>query len=242
MASTQHGFTNGYALLIGVGYYRSPMQSLPATANDAKEFYDVLTDPDRCHYPTAHVNLLINESPGINSASRSRILNGLHWLEEKTTSSSTIVVYFSGHGLSHVVPHTSDSMAVETYYLLPSDYDPTDLEHTGLSIDELAKALKQIAAQKILIILDCCHAGGFADLNAIPSAPTDLLTQAADPNLVYNKIHSQLSEGKGQVCLFSSDKNQHSWLMEDKQSSVFTHYLLEAFRGKANGADDRVCA
>ena len=66
-------FSNGYALVIGVG------ADLPDTIDDAVGVASILTDPDRCGYPDEQVLLLTGRN-----ATRTDILSPMI-----TTSSDT---------------------------------------------------------------------------------------------------------------------------------------------------------
>ncbi|MGQ9483061.1 hypothetical protein [Chloroflexus sp.] len=54
-------FSNGYALIIGVGSYRhEPALDVPITVADAQAVATVLRDPQCCGYPETQVTLLAN--------------------------------------------------------------------------------------------------------------------------------------------------------------------------------------
>src|SRR5437868_3262273 len=120
MTPSQRIFEDGYALLIGVGYCIDERFSLPGTVNDAQGLKQVLTDSDRCGYPSDHVSLVVNNLPGIMAATKRGILNGLRWLEEHTTPASTVIIYFSGHAMRASAQKLVDA---ETFYLVCSDAD-----------------------------------------------------------------------------------------------------------------------
>ncbi len=146
---TQTIFSEGRALIVGVG------ADLPNTVDDAQGLAGILKDPERCAYPAEQVELLTSESAG-----RSGMLAGLDRLARRADEKSTVLIYFSGHGY-----HVKSSIG-EAYYLMPFGYNVDQLRDTAISGSEFAAKLKAIRAQKLLLLLDCCHAGGLTDLKA----------------------------------------------------------------------------
>ena len=53
--STRNKFSNGYALLIGVGHYKEDFLSVPVTAQDADDLGHILTSSQFCAYPENQV-------------------------------------------------------------------------------------------------------------------------------------------------------------------------------------------
>ncbi|MGB8195095.1 MAG: caspase family protein, partial [Chitinophagaceae bacterium] len=139
-------FSNGYALLIGVGNYPD-VTPLPTTVNDATILHKIFTDPSRAGYPPEQVRLLVNEN-----ASGQRILDELDWLADRANKNpeATIIVYFSGHG----------GLRNDQYLLLPFDFKSVDWETTGISSTVFTKKIDAINAKKLVVLLDCCHAAG----------------------------------------------------------------------------------
>lgn len=141
-------FTQGHALLIGVG------ADLPNTVDDAAEMHAILTDEERCAYPPGQVQLLTGEK-----ATRADVLAGLDKLAQSATANSTVIVYFSGHG------YQVDTSFGTHHFLMPFGYDQSALGKTAISGEAFAKKLQAIPAQKLLLLLDCCHAGGLDPAN-----------------------------------------------------------------------------
>ncbi|NET62459.1 MAG: caspase family protein, partial [Symploca sp. SIO2E6] len=144
-------FNKGYALLIGVGESNYKPLSLPVTVKDTQAIYATLIDPDLCAYPDdkEHIRVLNNAE-----ASRSTILDGLKWLKEKAEADpeATVLVYYSGHGW---VDKTDNA-----YYLLQHDVKPSKLAASALSAEVFTNALRKIQAERLLVIIDSCHAAG----------------------------------------------------------------------------------
>lgn len=190
-------FSHGYALLVGVG------ADLPVTVKDAQAIHDVLRNSNRCAYPEKQVQLLTEAQ-----ATRADILAGLEQLAQaaKDNSEATIIVYFSGHG-----GHIPD------YYLVPYGYDPTDKINTAISGEEFTEKLRAIQSKKLLVLLDCCHAGGIADVKGFIKAP-------APPELL-----DTLGQSSGRVVIASSQQDEVSYT--GTPYSEFTKALLEGLSG-----------
>ncbi len=188
-------FRQGYAVVVGVG------ADLPVTIDDATAIANLLGDLSRCAYPTEQVRLLTEEK-----ADRTNILSALSWLAETTGEDDTAIVYFSGHG-----------METPDYYLMPYGYDLADLEGTAIRGETFTEHLRAIQAKKLLVLLDCCHAGGQAEPKGVSKSPLP-------PSAI-----AQLGSSSGRVVLASSRKDEVSWT--GKPYSVFTAALLEALAG-----------
>ena len=195
-------FDNGYAVVVGVG------ADLPVTVDDATAIAEQLTNPSRCAYPNDQVRLLTS-----NDANRSNILDRLDWLAEVTKKEDTAIVYFSGHG-----------MESPDYYLMPYGYDLNNLDNTAIQGKIFTAYLRAIKAKKLLVLLDCCHAGGQAEAKGVIKSPLP------------NSVIEQFKNSSGRVVLASSRKNEVSWT--GKPYSVFTAAVLEGLSGYGSFEQD----
>jgi Caspase domain len=239
-----NSFDRGYALLIGVGECCTyPSWSLPVTVKDITAVKEILVDPSLCGYPDddQHIRLLCNDT-----ATRQSILDGLQWLKviADRDPEATIIVYYSGHGCLN--PENG------SYYLIPHDADPMDFGNSALAGADFTNAIHSIKSQKLLVILDCCHAEGIASGKGagiesqlpkgiefkLPNGLNFKLPPGFEPKSA-NKQFSELAEGKGVAILSSSDNNQISWIRKDQTCSVFTHHLIEALLGAGNQEGDK---
>ena len=198
-------FSDGYALIIGAG------ADLPVTIQDAAGLKDILVDPDRCAYLEENIQILTDER-----ATRDSIIAGLDWLADKlkNTESGTAIVYFSGHG--GYMPE---------YHLVPYGYSHADLSNTAISGGEFSAYLSKLNSQKLLVLMDCCHAGGMVDIKSAGYVNSSIPPQVVDI----------LSQGHGKALIASSRKNEFSYTGEPY--SLFTSALREALAGY--GASDR---
>jgi hypothetical protein len=204
-------FTHGHALVIGMG------ADLPDTIQDATGLADILTDQSRCAYPSGQVTLLTGEK-----ATRAAVLSALDALAQLNDAEATVVFYFSGHG------YRVTASLGEFYYLMPFGYDTARLFETAIRGDEFTTRLRAIAAQKLLVLLDCCHAGGLTK----PEPSGMKLTKAPLPP----EAASLLAEGRGRVLIASSQQDEFSFA--GRPYSAFTLALIEALCGEGAAAQD----
>lgn len=227
-------FAHGYALLIGINEHQVPAWALPDVAKDIDALHAVLTHPERCAYPAEQVRVLRG-----NAATRTAILNSLDWLQAQLTAdasgNATAVVYYSGHGWRN------EATQPPTYYLIPYD---TQRQSTGpktataLRAEEFAEAVAGLTPQRLLVVLDCCHAAGVdaKDLGAyVPAAlPVDLLlADQVTTQGPTTKGLDQLQIGHGRAVLSSSLGSERSYIRPDRAMSIFTYHLIEALTGHA---------
>lgn len=206
------GFTQGHAVLVGVG------TDLPVTVKDATVLADLLRDPVRCAFPTDQVQTLTK-----SEAARPNVLSALDRLAQSAGPDDTAIIYFSGHGYRITLPGQP-----EAFYLMTHGYDLNDMPNTTVSGDEFTAKLRAIQAKKLLVLLDCCHAGGVADLKlpGVTLANLPLPLQAEEV----------LAEGSGRVILSSSRADEFSYV--GTRYSQFTLALLEALAGAGAAEQD----
>jgi hypothetical protein len=192
-------FVHGYAVIAGIG------ADLPVTVPSATAVADLLRDPARCAYPPDQVRLLTAER-----ARRQPILDALDWLAERTRTDpqATAIVTFSGHGIQTPAGP----------YLLPFGYDRADVDGTCISGAAFTARLQAVQARKLLVLLDCCYAGGIGEARAM-----------GDPSPLPLSPAEVLSQGSGRVLIASSRKDEASWTANPY--TAFGGALLEALAG-----------
>lgn len=213
-------FTHGYALLIAVNENRIPGYALPTVANDATALRDVLVHPQRCAYPPENVRLLMG-----SQASRDGIRAGLSWLKERLAAdrsdNTTAVLFYSGHGA-----YNRDD---NSYYLLPYDLR-APLADSLLRATDLAAEIEQVKPRRLLVVLDCCHAGGMG-IKGDDLFAGAVLSKSAAPAEARSVV--ALSRGQGRAVLSSSTAAENSYIRRDRSMSIFTYHLVGALTGHA---------
>lgn len=208
-------FENAYALIVGIARYQS-INSLPtAVLNDVRSIYAALVDPQVCAYPPGNVTLLTDAA-----ATKAALYDAFARLVANTNENSTVFIYFSGHG-AHL-----DGGDGGHEYLLPVDArlaTSASLVQTAISGSEVTAFLNGIPARRVVVIFDCCHAGGIGQ-------PKDAQAPVLKGGLseVY---YEQLHKGRGRVILASSRSSELSWILPNHPNSLFTKHLVAGLRG-----------
>jgi len=208
------GGGNLYALVVGVSKYRDPkIPKLNLADKDAKAFGAFLETQNKV-FKEAKVTYLLNEK-----ATKSEIEKYLYYTLPKAGKGDSIILFFSGHG-------AFDPMRTDDFLFLSYDSEPNYLGTTAVKMSGL-DFLKGITAERVLIIADACHAGGFSDMKSKGLHPSELFVQEA-------------KNSSGKVVITSSKGAQLSWEVPKLKNSVFTHYLLEGLNGNADKDHDGV--
>ena len=207
---------NAHALVVGIAAYRY-VDPLPAVY-DAQGVYELLVDPAYCGYSPDCVTLLVD-----GQATQAALRRELADLAQRTNEDSTVLVYFSGHGARIPVgPCAGD-------YLVPVDarFDSDEtLAETPIAGGELTDAFRAIAARKLVVIFDCCHAGGIGEPKSLRSSILPGLSE---------RLFDVLKAGRGRVMLASSRQSEFSWVQPGAKYGVFTEHLLNGLHGEAPG-------
>lgn len=203
---------NHRALIIGVG------ADLPNTVTDALGINQILIDPVRCGFTAKDVTLLTD-----TAATRIAILTALDALSS-IQSDTTVLIYFSGHGC------LAQSSMGESYYLMPYGYDVSSLYKTAISGQEFTERLRNISAQHLLLLLDCCHAGGMVDTDI--KAPGLTLRKSPLPP----ETEQLFAKGSGRIIVASSQADEVSFVAHPY--SLFTRALIECFSGQGVSKQD----
>lgn len=193
---------NGFALVVGVG------DDLPVTVKDAEAVGDFLKRKDALAF--ANVKPLVEKN-----ATRAKFLKGLQWLADSAQPGDTVVIYFSGHGVE-----TPD------FFFMTNGADSSALESTAVSGLEFALALKEINCKRVIVLLDCCHAGSVEFKSSVKSP---LPKKALDSTGI----------GSGRAIFASSRKGELSWFYPEQPHSEFTKAVLEVLAGSDVSKQDR---
>ena len=235
------GFAQGYALLVGVDESSVTALSLAVVGKDVAALEAVLTHSERCGYAAEHVRVLKGKD-----ATRQQIVDGVEWLQKQVAAdgsgNATAVVYYSGHGWRDTQANPP------AYYLIPYDVRQDKLRATALRGQDLAEAIAAVQPQRLLVVLDCCHAGGMEVKEVVPGAVGRYEPAAMPPELVLGdgepaakggdgQGFAQLLIGAGRAVLSSSTGPQQSYVRSDRTMSIFTYHLIEALTGHAQPQD-----
>ena len=140
---------NQYALTIGIGQRNDDSPAMAVTSKDASRVAKELAT--LCGVAPSNIIQLLE-----NNATKKNIIDSLELLITNTTQNQTdcVWIYFSGHGSKISIKN------VDKYFLITRDASIDDIEKTAISGLEFTSLLNRINTKKMLLLLDCCHAGG----------------------------------------------------------------------------------
>lgn len=208
-------FTHGHALIIGIGSYQhEPALNVPITAADAQAVATVLCDPQYCGYPETQVTLLTNDR-----ATRSNILSALADLAARAQPTDTVLIFYSGHG-----EYSADGL----YQLTTHDTrlaQGTVVAGTAISQPELLAKLRAIPAQRLVLLINACHAGELSPVLGNSNQPfigQPLPQQAAD---------ALLATGSGRIIITACRERQVAYIGPGPLT-IFAQALTAGLRGQ----------
>src|SRR5262245_3905440 len=211
---------NAHALVVGIDDGYQWVRKLPPL-KDAAAVAALLKNEREGGYPPDQVRVLTN-AEATNAALRQALAD----LAARTDTDSVVFVYFSGHG-----GRIPEGQAAGEY-LLPVDADATTddtLAATSLSGTEFTAALDALPARKVIVIFDCCHAGGIGVLKSLDG-------RTVQPGLTEN-YYERLATGRGRVIFASSRDSEYSLALTAEQNGLFSKHLLAGLRGGVPGEE-----
>lgn len=203
-----------YALFVGIGKYKNPsVPALKFPAKDAQDFASLL-QAQKHLFKNTHVKVLVDEQ-----ATKYALEKYLYYDLRKAGKNDTILIFLSGHG-------AIDSLRPGEFFFLSHEADPQVLEPTSLNMSGL-RFLKGLDCPRVVLIADSCHAGGFSK-------------EGAKAAVNYNNFVRDFTASSGKVVISSSRPDQFSLEMPDLKNGVFTHFFIEALKGKGDQDSDGI--
>ncbi|MEM8740898.1 MAG: caspase family protein [Pseudomonadota bacterium] len=189
-----------YLLGIGIDNYDTGLRDLVYAGRDAASVIDRIRLSAAEAYDKVPEPVLLRDA----EATRSDILAALQQIARSADQNDAVVVYFAGHGVA------DDGGYVFASHDVPGAA-PSIVRAHGLTAASLAKALGDIRAKNLLVILDTCYAGGF---------------DVTGPDL--------LSHQTGRYVITSTAATEEALdHARGTQNGVFAAAMLEALDGKA---------
>ncbi|HWR98624.1 MAG TPA: caspase family protein [Candidatus Methanoperedens sp.] len=219
-----------WAILVGVGSYRSPALDLKWADEDALDVYDALRRGK--NWETDKITLLTN-----GSATKDAIKAAIGGLAKHVGADDQVLFYFSGRGSFAPDQPPFDEGDGLDEYLLPFDAQP-ESPARDVSDDELEALFSALPTNNVLIVLDtgfsCGNGSGkekcFERAGARVKRPRGIDGMAHDlarPGFIY---------------LSSAQAGEAGSESGQLRNSVFTYYLVEGLRGAANPGRNLVSA
>lgn len=213
--------SNIWAVVIGINTYPH-IRRLKYAVNDARLFYDYLVE--YTHIPQKNVTLLSDHEATLTQI-RSTLGTRLKSIAGKD---DMVIIFFAGHGATEKDVMSPDGDGLEKY-LLPYDANPGDLYATALPMREISHIFKRIQAERLVFIADSCYSG------ASGGRTIDITGIRAN---ISDGFMDRVAAGKGRIIMTASAANEVSVENDHLGHGVFTYYLVEGLKGKADADGD----
>jgi hypothetical protein len=155
---TQNGSCR-YVISLGVSKYTRPELNLTYAAKDASDVAASLMGATRTLKPSHEDDTFLIDKSAITSTKHLLLTDeevGMNVTEKIRDFLSTslpadeVILFCAGHGV------LGGNLE---YYFAGHDFDPQQVEKTGIALDDLLAAMSSARALKRLMLLDTCHAG-----------------------------------------------------------------------------------
>jgi uncharacterized repeat protein (TIGR01451 family) len=220
---------NAYGVVIGIGKYKDPdIPALKYATNDALEIYKILTDPQYGNFSSENVKLLLDEQ-----ATLAEIKSAMGtYLARKAGKDDMVCIYFAGHGSPEIDPTGKADDNLEKF-IVPYDAKKDDLFGYGLSMDEIRKIYERIESKRVVFFIDSCYSGeaGGRTFSRHEVAPRNIT--------ISDKFLKELS-GEGRIIISACKPDELSLETDELNHGIFTYYLAEGLKGKADLNKDGV--
>jgi uncharacterized caspase-like protein len=110
-------------------------------------------------------------------------------------------------------------------YLLPYGADPKDLYASALPMREISHIFNRVRSERLVFLADSCYSGASGGRTIGITGVRSSLS---------NTFLDRVAGGKGRVIITASGANEVSVENDDIQHGVFTYYLIEGLKGKAD--------
>ena len=212
-----------WAIVIGINQYQST-RNLKYAVNDARAFRDYLKN--YVGLPEERIYYLADRD-----ATKTRIESLLGTtIKRKASKDDTVIIFYAGHGAVEPDPSNLDGDGFEKY-LLPHDADLEDLYSTSISMNDIRTIFARIRADRLIFIADTCYSGA--------SGGRTMMATKTRANLS-DKFYDRIARGKGRVIISSCSANEISKEDDNLQHGVFSYYMLEGLKGKADQDEDGI--
>jgi len=212
---------NTYVLSVGISRYKH-LNNLKSPEKDAEDFSSVMKD----HYfvPPENMFTLTN-----TAATKQNIVKFLDKFSAINNEQKDIIFYFSGHG-KKIKDLNGDEDDNFDESICPYDFSETEAE-TYLIDDEIFRYINLLKenSRRVTFIFDTCYSGDAFKTFAVNLFDAD-------------EFYSNEKENMEGFCFFASSKagETSSDVYDELENSLFTHYLLSAFKGQAELNGDGV--
>ena len=204
-----------WAIIVGVNLYLDgSIPSLKYAVADAEII--AITLVEKCGYDKDRILILTDAQPEHLKPLKMHLDVKIPRFLAKAAPGDTVFVFFSGHGFPDSEGQT---------YLAPKNCRRDSLALSALRVDEVSNWLRRCKAQRKLLVLDCCHAGGKDGVGIGSSS---------------EQIGKAFKNAKGLITLASCKQKEISFEWEEKRHGLFTYFLVEGLSGAADKDRNRI--
>ncbi len=208
------------AIVIGIDEYDDPtFGRLRFARRDAVEMARVLRNPDHGGFDR------VVELTAPDDVTRRAILEELRRLRNGLRRQDTLLIYFSGHGSIEV-----DAQARIRLYLVTTDTRASDLAGTAIDVAALRRFLKELKAQRKVLILDNCFSG--SGKSRISATSRAYLSRLPDP---WRALEH--AAGQTEAVLMASTLGGSAEEDNALRHGTYTYFLLQGLTGNLIEAD-----
>ena len=204
-----------FAVVVGIAKYqragKAGLTNLVYADDDAKAFAATLKKQG---WSDSHIKVLLNEQ-----ATQRNILIALESWLTKAGPDDLIVLFWSGHGF----PDPADPQKV---YFACYDTD-ISIPATGYRMDRVRGTLEERRARNVVVLADTCHAGKLITRGNGEGA------KGVRPYLA--KLQKDKKIPRGWIFMVAAEADRKAVEHSAWSNGAFTHCLLEALGGKADG-------
>ena len=215
-----------WGVIVGVSQYEKRgvggLADLRYAARDARAVYESLAGATGAGWPKQNLRLLTDKD-----ATERNVREAVLTFLKKAQKDDLVLIFFSGHG-------SPDPTRPKNNYFLCHDTDPDKLVTTGFPMWEIDNAIERgiIEAQRVVVMADACHSGGFApegmkDLSLVSRNVSDgiqILAKRAQCRVVTSCEPGELSQEKA------------DW---GGGHGAFSYALIKGLSGAADSAQDK---
>ena len=213
-----------YVVLVGVGQYDDPaIQARPTAEADARDMYDLFSDPKYFPQGKGRVVLLTatpDEKRNSVPATRENIVKALHDAVAKTGKDDTLIVGWFGRGAS-----AGDKTA-----LFAKDTTVKERSKTGVLGSDIETEFKAAKDRKLALLMDVAYKGFDAGKEAIPDPTLRDVTGA----VFGGEEKGEAPNPTDRVLFLATDLGHESLTTKDGKQGLFAATVIEALKGKAD--------
>jgi|JI8StandDraft_1071087.scaffolds.fasta_scaffold03704_3 hypothetical protein len=222
---TDNKDSSRWAILVGINYDQNPALNnikLSKARQDAIELGKMLKDKGQFQVVTLTDERRNEMSPhDPNYPTARNIKSGIADIVDKADVDDTVIIFFSGHGISDEAGNN---------YLIPADVDMKNNQskfESSVKVEDIVQQLNKKGLKKTLLLLDACRERG--------------ATRDSGKSLVDFKFQiKQYADSSVAASYFCTSEDRLCYEHPESDNGVFTHYLLKGLRNEGDQNKDTI--